>query len=141
MNAPTYSSSSSSTSIASSSSQQSPSHQAVVQPAPAQIRAPSTDVFLKDFSLVAEAAKRAQVAVMRLVLVLLTENSTENSPSLARQKDARASHILGQPNPPERHLATDDISGRLQRRLHHLGGKGPARQHVAGEVPGAQVSR
>lgn len=33
-------------------------------PPPAQIKKPSTDALLKDFSLVAEAAKRAQVAVM-----------------------------------------------------------------------------
>ncbi|PNY23663.1 thiol methyltransferase 2 [Tolypocladium capitatum] len=33
-------------------------------PAPAQVKTPSTDAFLKDFTLVAEAARRAQVAVM-----------------------------------------------------------------------------
>ncbi|KAL2758714.1 hypothetical protein ACRALDRAFT_2067221, partial [Sodiomyces alcalophilus JCM 7366] len=35
-----------------------------VQPAPVDVKAPSTDAFLRDFSLVAEAAKRAQMAVM-----------------------------------------------------------------------------
>jgi hypothetical protein len=33
-------------------------------PAPVQIKPPSTEPFLKDFTLIAEAAKRAQVAVM-----------------------------------------------------------------------------
>lgn len=33
-------------------------------PAPNQTQTPSTDAFLKDFTLLAEAAKRAQVAVM-----------------------------------------------------------------------------
>lgn len=33
-------------------------------PAPRDVKAPSTDALLKDFSLVAEAAKRAQVAIM-----------------------------------------------------------------------------
>jgi hypothetical protein len=48
--------------------QQSPTNQSVpvVAPVPRPVQAgsPSTDVFLKDFTLVAEAAKRAQVAVM-----------------------------------------------------------------------------
>lgn len=61
MNAPTYSNASSSSS---SSAQQSPTVQMVPQPAPAQPKTASTDVFLKDFNLVAEAAKRAQMAVM-----------------------------------------------------------------------------
>lgn len=34
------------------------------QPAPMQSKSSSTDSFLKDFNLVAEAAKRAQMAVM-----------------------------------------------------------------------------
>lgn len=34
------------------------------QPAPAKTGGNSTDAFLKDFTLVAEAAKRAQMAVM-----------------------------------------------------------------------------
>lgn len=33
-------------------------------PAPIQTKVPSTEPFLKDFTLLAEAAKRAQVAVM-----------------------------------------------------------------------------
>ncbi|CAI6100571.1 hypothetical protein V2G26_008680 [Clonostachys chloroleuca] len=48
----------------SSYSQQSPSSTSIPVPAPAQAKPPSTDPFLKDFTLVAEAAKRAQVAVM-----------------------------------------------------------------------------
>ncbi|CAH0016082.1 unnamed protein product [Clonostachys rhizophaga] len=48
----------------SSYSQQSPSSTSIPVPAPSQAKAPSTDPFLKDFTLVAEAAKRAQVAVM-----------------------------------------------------------------------------
>ncbi|CEJ94712.1 Putative Thiol methyltransferase [[Torrubiella] hemipterigena] len=36
----------------------------MTMPQPAQTKQPSTDLFLKDFTLVAEAAKRAQVAVM-----------------------------------------------------------------------------
>ncbi|KAL3960930.1 hypothetical protein ACCO45_006047 [Purpureocillium lilacinum] len=52
-----------------SSTQQSSPANAIAQPAvpqpPAQLpTSPSTDAFLKDFTLVAEAAKRAQVAVM-----------------------------------------------------------------------------
>ncbi|KAK4033640.1 hypothetical protein C8A01DRAFT_39907 [Parachaetomium inaequale] len=46
-----------------SSTQQSPSSK-IVPPAPAPVKAPSTDAFLKDFTLVAEAAKRAQMAVL-----------------------------------------------------------------------------
>lgn len=49
----------------SSTQHQSPANAANVPaaPAPAQVKAP-TDPFLKDSTLVAEAAKRAQVAVM-----------------------------------------------------------------------------
>ncbi|WKT44710.1 hypothetical protein QSH57_009563 [Fusarium oxysporum f. sp. vasinfectum] len=36
----------------------------VPQPAPAQGSGPSTDAFLQDFTLIAEAAKRAQMAIM-----------------------------------------------------------------------------
>ncbi|KAM4057610.1 hypothetical protein HRG_009247 [Hirsutella rhossiliensis] len=53
------------TSSAVSSTQQSPANVVVAAPPlPVQIKTPSTDALLKDFSLVAEAAKRAQVAVM-----------------------------------------------------------------------------
>ncbi len=48
---------------AASSVQQSPTSK-IKPPPPASIKAPSTDAFLKDFTLVAEAAKRAQMAVM-----------------------------------------------------------------------------
>lgn len=44
-----------------SSARQSP---AIPQPAPIQSQSSSTESFLKDFNLVAEAAKRAQMAVM-----------------------------------------------------------------------------
>lgn len=72
MNAPitspnTRGSSSTSASTASfSSQQQSPANAASASsaPAPVQVKTPSTDPFLKDFTLIAEAAKRAQVAVM-----------------------------------------------------------------------------
>ncbi|RFU72898.1 thiol methyltransferase [Trichoderma arundinaceum] len=48
-----------------SSTRPSPSTSAAVMaPAPVQVKAPSTEPFLKDFTLLAEAAKRAQVAVM-----------------------------------------------------------------------------
>lgn len=50
-----------SVSAASSSVQQSPTTSSLPMAAPP---APSTDALLKDFSLVAEAAKRAQVAIM-----------------------------------------------------------------------------
>ncbi|CRK28398.1 hypothetical protein BN1723_015183 [Verticillium longisporum] len=59
MNAPSQSSSSSS-----SSTQQSPAATMAPPPAPLAGQAPSTDAFLRDFTLVAEAAKRAQMAVM-----------------------------------------------------------------------------
>jgi hypothetical protein len=52
---------------AASSTQQSPINlkpSLPVPPVPAPGKTSSTDPFLKDFSLVAEAAKRAQVAVM-----------------------------------------------------------------------------
>ncbi|XWW96286.1 hypothetical protein V2A60_004259 [Cordyceps javanica] len=50
---------------ASSSLQTSPNQMASVPaPPPPDMKKPSTDAFLKDFTLVAEAAKRAQVAVM-----------------------------------------------------------------------------
>lgn len=48
---------------AASSTQQSPTSK-IVPPAPKPAKAPSTDAFLKDFTLVAEAAKRAQMAVL-----------------------------------------------------------------------------
>ncbi|KAK4153931.1 hypothetical protein C8A00DRAFT_33332 [Chaetomidium leptoderma] len=57
------SSSTSSQFSAMSSTQQSPTQQ-FVPPAPKPAKAPSTDAFLKDFTLVAEAAKRAQMAVL-----------------------------------------------------------------------------
>ena len=52
------------TSAAQSSTQQSPTSSKIVPPAPQPPKAPTTDVFLKDFTLVAEAAKRAQMAVL-----------------------------------------------------------------------------
>ncbi|RBR17310.1 uncharacterized protein FIESC28_06546 [Fusarium coffeatum] len=51
-------------SSSSSSAQQSPSVQMVPQPAPTQGNNPSTAPFLQDFTLIAEAAKRAQMAIM-----------------------------------------------------------------------------
>lgn len=55
-------------SFASSSSLSSSTHQSptsiVPPPPPQELKAPSTDAFLKDFTLIAEAAKRAQLAVM-----------------------------------------------------------------------------
>ncbi|SPJ93280.1 uncharacterized protein FTOL_13886 [Fusarium torulosum] len=54
----------SSSSSNNSSAQQSPSVQMVPQPAPTQSNGPSTDIFLQDFTLIAEAAKRAQMAIM-----------------------------------------------------------------------------
>ncbi|KAF4996524.1 hypothetical protein FGRMN_4453 [Fusarium graminum] len=53
----------SSSTSTSSSIQQSPSIQMVPQPAPAQSSG-STNMFLQDFTLIAEAAKRAQMAIM-----------------------------------------------------------------------------
>ncbi len=47
-----------------SSEHQSPTAANILPPQPIQIKAPSTDAFLKDFTLIAEAAKRAQVAVL-----------------------------------------------------------------------------
>ncbi|XXH03734.1 hypothetical protein Hte_010140 [Hypoxylon texense] len=51
---------SSSTSSSSTSSAQS----SYAPPAPAVQKAPSTDAFIRDLNLVAEAAKRAQMAVL-----------------------------------------------------------------------------
>ncbi|KAF5246537.1 hypothetical protein FAUST_1263 [Fusarium austroamericanum] len=51
-------------STSNSSAQQSPSVQMVPQPAPTQGNNPSTAPFLQDFTLIAEAAKRAQMAIM-----------------------------------------------------------------------------
>ncbi|KAJ9156491.1 hypothetical protein NKR23_g1340 [Pleurostoma richardsiae] len=50
-------------SMSASSFQTSPSSK-IIPPPPASVKTPSTDPFLKDFTLVAEAAKRAQMAVM-----------------------------------------------------------------------------
>lgn len=63
MNAPIITKMTSSGSSSASSSQQSPSH-AVFQPDPVHLTDASTDPFLNNFNLLAEAAKRAQVAVM-----------------------------------------------------------------------------
>jgi hypothetical protein len=62
MNAPITSSSTQQTSSL-ASTQQSPLNKFVPQPPP-HAKSASTDVFLKDFTLVAEAAKRAQMAVL-----------------------------------------------------------------------------
>ncbi|KXX73880.1 hypothetical protein MMYC01_210367 [Madurella mycetomatis] len=51
-------------SSAMSSTQQSPTASKIVPPQPAPAKTPSTEAFLKDFTLVAEAAKRAQMAVL-----------------------------------------------------------------------------
>ncbi|EHK25479.1 uncharacterized protein TRIVIDRAFT_33022 [Trichoderma virens Gv29-8] len=60
-----FNAASSASSSSSSSTRQSPSTSAAIMaPAPVQTKAPSTEPFLKDFTLVAEAAKRAQAAVM-----------------------------------------------------------------------------
>jgi hypothetical protein len=64
MNAPISSPTSSSQQSSFASTRQSSSSQIVQQPAPVQIKTPSTDPFLRDFTLVAEAAKRAQMAVL-----------------------------------------------------------------------------
>ncbi|KAF4983312.1 hypothetical protein FZEAL_1250 [Fusarium zealandicum] len=55
---------STSSSSSASSAQQSPAVQMAPQPAPTQHQIASTDAFLKDFNLIAEAAKRAQMAIM-----------------------------------------------------------------------------
>lgn len=49
-----------------SSTQQSPTTTStkIVPPPPPAAKTPSTEAFLKDFTLVAEAAKRAQMAVL-----------------------------------------------------------------------------
>ena len=66
MNAPISSTSKaghhSSSSSAMSSTRQSASK--IVPPPPAEYKTASTDPFLKDYTLLAEAAKRAQVAIM-----------------------------------------------------------------------------
>jgi hypothetical protein len=46
------------------STQQSPTTITLAPPPPVTEKAPSTEPFLKDFTLVAEAAKRAQMAVL-----------------------------------------------------------------------------
>ncbi|KAK1970433.1 hypothetical protein LY78DRAFT_689860 [Colletotrichum sublineola] len=53
-----------STSSVSSSSSHMSTNQMVPPPQPTGQAAPSTEAFLRDFTLVAEAAKRAQMAVM-----------------------------------------------------------------------------
>ncbi|KAL6789310.1 hypothetical protein J3E68DRAFT_430527 [Trichoderma sp. SZMC 28012] len=63
-----FNAASSASSSSSSSTRQSPSSSAAIMvPAPVQTKAPSTEPFLKDFTLVAEAAKRAQAAVMAVM--------------------------------------------------------------------------
>ncbi|TDZ25973.1 hypothetical protein Cob_v000314 [Colletotrichum orbiculare MAFF 240422] len=62
MNAPMQSSAQAS--MSSSSTQQSPTSQLAPPPHPPSGQVPSTEAFLRDFTLVAEAAKRAQMAVM-----------------------------------------------------------------------------
>ncbi|KAK4444837.1 hypothetical protein QBC34DRAFT_308051 [Podospora aff. communis PSN243] len=62
MNAPITSPTTQHTSML-SSTHQSPSTN-IVPPRPVQVKSTSTDSFLKDFTLVAEAAKRAQMAVL-----------------------------------------------------------------------------
>ncbi|KAG5970122.1 hypothetical protein E4U55_001825 [Claviceps digitariae] len=68
MNAPVSSPRSSASSSALSSTRQSPDVSQAAKPCPTplplQAKSSSTDNFLKDANLVAEAAKRAQVAVM-----------------------------------------------------------------------------
>ncbi|AEO55933.1 hypothetical protein MYCTH_2300272 [Thermothelomyces thermophilus ATCC 42464] len=65
---PTFNGTQPSAMSSSSSTQPSPTQPSptgnVVPPAPRPIKAPSTEAFLKDFTLVAEAAKRAQMAVL-----------------------------------------------------------------------------
>ncbi|KAK4104275.1 hypothetical protein N658DRAFT_505022 [Parathielavia hyrcaniae] len=55
---------SSALSSATQTSPTSSSSSRIVPPAPKPAKAPSTEAFLKDFTLVAEAAKRAQMAVL-----------------------------------------------------------------------------
>ncbi|KAL0942448.1 uncharacterized protein CTRU02_200334 [Colletotrichum truncatum] len=66
MNAPIQSPSrqASMSSATSSSTQESPMNQMAPPPQAPGGQAPSTEAFLRDFTLVAEAAKRAQMAVM-----------------------------------------------------------------------------
>ncbi|WYZ41647.1 hypothetical protein EsH8_V_000542 [Colletotrichum jinshuiense] len=65
MNAPVHSPKrqDSTSSVSSSSSDMSHTNQMLPPPQPTN-QAPSTESFLRDFTLVAEAAKRAQMAVM-----------------------------------------------------------------------------
>jgi hypothetical protein len=46
------------------SAQPSPTSSNIVPPAPKPAKAPSTAAYLKDFTLLAEAAKRAEMAVL-----------------------------------------------------------------------------
>ncbi|KAI0012497.1 hypothetical protein F4779DRAFT_614468 [Xylariaceae sp. FL0662B] len=66
MDAPPPFTSSTTTTTAASSSQQSSRHDssAPQPPPPAAPKTPSTDVFIRDLNLVAEAAKRAQMALL-----------------------------------------------------------------------------
>ncbi|KAK2755168.1 hypothetical protein CKAH01_01060 [Colletotrichum kahawae] len=65
MNAPNQPSRQDSMSSQSSlSTDQSPTNQMAPPPQAPSAQAPSTEAFLRDFTLVAEAAKRAQMAVM-----------------------------------------------------------------------------
>ncbi|KAF6787058.1 hypothetical protein CPLU01_05915 [Colletotrichum plurivorum] len=63
MNAPIQSHSAQASMSSASSTQQSPMNQ-MAPPPQSPVQAPSTEAFLRDFTLVAEAAKRAQMAVM-----------------------------------------------------------------------------
>ncbi|TPX15774.1 uncharacterized protein E0L32_000108 [Thyridium curvatum] len=63
MDAPISSPRTHQTSAATTSARTSPANK-MAPPPPAAMSSPSTDAFLKDFTLVAEAAKRAQMAVM-----------------------------------------------------------------------------
>lgn len=55
------------------------------------------------------------------------------------QPNTRARDILRPPNPPQRHPALNTLPMFLQRRLHHLALKRPARNRVAGDAALAQV--
>lgn len=64
----------------------------------------------------------------------------KNSPSLAGQEERSASHVDRFSDPAQGHLCGDGIAGGLEGGLHHLCGKGPAGEDVAGDVAGAEVA-
>lgn len=61
-------------------------------------------------------------------------------PCLAGEEETRSGNVTATSNTAQRDLGVEHVAGGVEDSLHHLGRERPAREHVAGDVAGAQLA-